>query len=115
MVVVGWRLFSLSVAAALLGAADRLGSERRLGSNEHALRQRRPRSLPARREFRTLAIASRCSTAKWHPGEWKQFSRRSGIVATPDQMIYVGDSKSQSRAATAYVFGAEVGPKDPKK
>jgi hypothetical protein len=49
------------------------------------------------------------------PGEWKQFSRRSGIVATPDQMIYVGDSKSQSRDATAYVFGAEVGPKDPKK
>jgi DNA-binding beta-propeller fold protein YncE len=32
-------------------------------------------------------------------GEWKQFSRPSAVVVTKDQMIYVGDSESQSRDA----------------
>jgi sugar lactone lactonase YvrE len=44
-------------------------------------------------------------------GEWKQFSRPSGIVVTPDQMIYVGDSESQSRDPAAYAYnpGCEKG------
>lgn len=44
-------------------------------------------------------------------GEWRQFSRPSGIVVTKDQMIYVGDSESQSRDATAYAYnpGCEKG------
>ena len=44
-------------------------------------------------------------------GEWKQFSRPSGIVVTKDQMIYVADSESQSRDASAYGYnpGCEKG------
>lgn len=44
-------------------------------------------------------------------GEWRQFSRPSGIVVTPDQMIYVGDSESQSRDPAAYAYnpGCEKG------
>jgi DNA-binding beta-propeller fold protein YncE len=44
-------------------------------------------------------------------GEWKQFSRPSGVVVTKDQMIYVGDSESQSRDAAAYAYnpGCEKG------
>lgn len=43
--------------------------------------------------------------------ELKQFSRPSAIVITPDQMIYVGDSESQSRDASAYAYnpGCEKG------
>jgi NHL repeat len=44
-------------------------------------------------------------------GEWKQFSRPSSVVVTGDQMIYVGDSESQSRDALAYGYnpGCEKG------
>ena len=44
-------------------------------------------------------------------GERKQFSRPSGIVVTPDQMIHVGDSESQSRDPAAYAYnpGCEKG------
>jgi DNA-binding beta-propeller fold protein YncE len=44
-------------------------------------------------------------------GEWKQFGRPSGIVVTADQVIYVGDSESQSRDASAYGYnpGCEKG------
>ena len=44
-------------------------------------------------------------------GEWKQFSRPSGIAVTSDQMIYVGDSESQSRDPAAYAYnpGCEKG------
>jgi DNA-binding beta-propeller fold protein YncE len=41
-------------------------------------------------------------------GEWKQFSRPSGIVVTPDQMIYVGDCESQSRDPAAYAYNPAV-------
>ena len=44
-------------------------------------------------------------------GEWKQFSRPSGVIVTKDQMIYVADSESQSRDASAYGYnpGCEKG------
>jgi DNA-binding beta-propeller fold protein YncE len=44
-------------------------------------------------------------------GEWKQFSRPSAVVVTRDQMLYVGDSESQSRDASAYAYnpGCEKG------
>jgi DNA-binding beta-propeller fold protein YncE len=44
-------------------------------------------------------------------GEWKQFSRPSGIAITRDQTIYVADSESQSRDASAYGYnpGCEKG------
>jgi DNA-binding beta-propeller fold protein YncE len=44
-------------------------------------------------------------------GEWKQFGRPSGIAVTADQAIYVADSESQSRDATAYGYnpGCEKG------
>ena len=44
-------------------------------------------------------------------GEWKQFSRPSGIVVTPDQMIYVGNSRIAVRDPAAYAYnpGCEKG------
>jgi DNA-binding beta-propeller fold protein YncE len=44
-------------------------------------------------------------------GEWKQFSRPSAVVVTRDQMLYVGDSESQSRDPAAYGYnpGCEKG------
>ena len=44
-------------------------------------------------------------------GEWKHSVGRAAIVVTPDQMIYVGDSESQSRDPAAYAYhpGCEKG------
>jgi hypothetical protein len=113
MVVMGWRLFSLSVAAALLGARPPwLRSppwRARLASTTP------PIPTGAARVSRPCHRIAPFHREGGYPGEWKPFSRPSAIVVTPDQMIHVGDSESQSRDAAAYVLGAEVGPKDPKK
>jgi DNA-binding beta-propeller fold protein YncE len=66
------------------------------------------RLLVGDRNHNRIALFERDGT---YIGEWKQFSRPSGIVVTKDQMIYVADSESQSRNAAAYGYnlGCEKG------
>jgi hypothetical protein len=64
MVVVGWRLFSLSVAAALLGAETALAQNAALAQMSTPCVNDAPDPYRRGASFGTLAIASRCSTAK---------------------------------------------------
>jgi DNA-binding beta-propeller fold protein YncE len=66
------------------------------------------RLLVGDRNHNRIALFERDGT---YIGEWKQFSRPSGLVITRDQMIYVSDSESQSRDANAYGYnpGCEKG------
>lgn len=59
------------------------------------------RLLVGDRNHNRIAIFDRDGT---YLGEWKQFGRPSGIVVTSEQLIYVGDSESQSRDPAAYAY-----------
>jgi sugar lactone lactonase YvrE len=59
------------------------------------------RLLVGDRNHNRIAIFDRDGT---YLGEWKQFGRPSGVVVTSEQLIYVGDSESQSRDPAAYAY-----------